>query len=132
FPPTLQSQSLQSHFNTYSLNPQFSGGEYGLFSCDLNKSTYVVVHDAEDGYPGMQRSRITYSSICIKGQEEEHCVICGDKTSGYHYNALTCEGCKGFFRRRNAVYNCKNGGHCEVDMYMETKCQECRLKKYKA
>ncbi|KAF4021453.1 hypothetical protein G4228_013578 [Cervus hanglu yarkandensis] len=80
----------------------------------------------------MQRSRITYSSICIKGQEEEHCVICGDKTSGYHYNALTCEGCKGFFRRRNAVYNCKNGGHCEVDMYMETKCQECRLKKYKA
>ncbi|CAI9151686.1 unnamed protein product [Rangifer tarandus platyrhynchus] len=39
----------------------------------------------------------------------------------------------GFFRRsitRNAVYSCKNGGHCEVDMYMQTKCQECRLKKH--
>lgn len=54
----------------------------------------MVAHDAEDCYPGMKRSRITYSSICIKGQEE-HCVVHGDKTSGYHYNALTCEGCNG-------------------------------------
>ncbi|XP_061039847.1 bile acid receptor-like [Eubalaena glacialis] len=134
FPPALQSQSLQSHLNTYSLDPQFSGGEYGLFSCELNKSTYVVAHDAEDGYPGIKRSRITHSSIRIKGQEEL-CVVCGDKASGYHYNALTCEGCKGFFRRsitKNAVYSCKNGGHCEMDMYMRRKCQECRLKKCKA
>lgn len=29
-----------------------------------------------------------------KGQDEL-CVVCGDKASGYHYNALTCEGCKG-------------------------------------
>ncbi|XP_059883674.1 bile acid receptor-like isoform X2 [Delphinus delphis] len=134
FPPVLQSQSLQSHFNTCSLDPQFSGGEYGLLSCELNKSTYVVAHDAEDGYPGIKRSRITHSSIRIKGQEEL-CVVCGDKASGYHYNALTCEGCKGFFRRsitKNAVYSCKNGGHCEMDMYMRRKCQECRLKKCKA
>uniref|UniRef100_A0A4X2KIK0 Uncharacterized protein n=1 Tax=Vombatus ursinus TaxID=29139 RepID=A0A4X2KIK0_VOMUR len=40
-----------------------------------------------------------------------------------------------FFRRsitKNAVYRCKNGGHCEMDMYMRRKCQECRLKKCKA
>nr|XP_048298185.1 bile acid receptor-like isoform X2 [Myodes glareolus] len=70
----------------------------------------------------------------ISGQDEL-CVVCGDKASGYHYNALTCEGCKGFFRRsitKNAVYRCKNGGHCEMDMYMRRKCQECRLKKCKA
>ncbi|KAF0886581.1 NR1H4 protein, partial [Crocuta crocuta] len=134
FPTALQSQSLQSHFNTYSLDPQFSGGECGLVSCELNKPTCVVDHDAEDGYPGIQRSRLTHSSIRIKGQEEL-CVVCGDKASGYHYNALTCEGCKGFFRRsitKNAVYHCKNGGHCEMDMYMRRKCQECRLKKCKA
>ncbi|EDL85503.1 rCG51776 [Rattus norvegicus] len=62
-------------------------------------------------------------------------MVCGDKASGYHYNALTCEGCKGFFRRsitKNAVYSCKNGGHCEMDMYMRRKCPECRLKKCKA
>lgn len=25
----------------------------------------------------------------------ELCLVCGDRASGYHYNALTCEGCKG-------------------------------------
>lgn len=59
-------------------------------------------------------------------------MVCGDRASGYHYNALTCEGCKGFFRRsitKNAVYQCKYGNNCEIDMYMRRKCQECRLKK---
>ncbi|GBP52566.1 Ecdysone receptor [Eumeta japonica] len=27
-------------------------------------------------------------------QQEELCLVCGDRASGYHYNALTCEGCK--------------------------------------
>ncbi|XP_008569511.1 PREDICTED: bile acid receptor-like [Galeopterus variegatus] len=135
FPPALQSQSIQSHFNTYCLDPQYSGsGQCGLGSCELNRPTYVVAQDAEDGYPGIKRSRPTYSSLRIK-EQEELCVVCGDKASGYHYNALTCEGCKGFFRRsitKNAVYSCKNGGGCEMDMYMRRKCQECRLKKCKA
>ena len=30
-----------------------------------------------------------------KPVEEELCKICGDRASGYHYNALSCEGCKG-------------------------------------
>ncbi|XP_026865776.2 nuclear receptor subfamily 1, group H, member 5 [Electrophorus electricus] len=70
----------------------------------------------------------------MKGQDEL-CVVCGDKASGYHYNALTCEGCKGFFRRsvtKKAVYRCKSGGACEMDMYMRRKCQDCRLRKCRA
>ncbi|XP_027212067.1 ecdysone receptor isoform X2 [Penaeus vannamei] len=68
----------------------------------------------------------------VPRQQEELCLVCGDRASGYHYNALTCEGCKGFFRRsitKNAVYQCKYGHNCEMDMYMRRKCQECRLKK---
>ncbi|XP_028650091.1 oxysterols receptor LXR-alpha isoform X1 [Erpetoichthys calabaricus] len=62
----------------------------------------------------------------------EVCSVCGDKASGFHYNVLSCEGCKGFFRRsviKSAQYSCKNGGKCEMDMYMRRKCQECRLRK---
>ncbi|XP_029438245.1 oxysterols receptor LXR-alpha isoform X4 [Rhinatrema bivittatum] len=62
----------------------------------------------------------------------EVCSVCGDKASGFHYNVLSCEGCKGFFRRsviKNAQYVCKNGGKCEMDMYMRRKCQQCRLRK---
>ncbi len=30
--------------------------------------------------------------------EPRACGVCGDMAKGYHFNALTCEGCKGFFR----------------------------------
>ena len=64
--------------------------------------------------------------------QEELCLVCGDRASGYHYNALACEGCKGFFRRsitRSSSYACKYGDQCEIDMYMRRKCQACRLRK---
>ena len=44
--------------------------------------------------------------------QEELCLVCGDRASGYHYNALACEGCKGFFRRsitKNSKHSCKYG-----------------------
>ncbi|GCC19169.1 hypothetical protein chiPu_0018244 [Chiloscyllium punctatum] len=62
----------------------------------------------------------------------EVCSVCGDKASGFHYNVLSCEGCKGFFRRsviKSAQYSCKNNGECQMDMYMRRKCQQCRLRK---
>ncbi|KAM7424551.1 hypothetical protein PAMA_000752 [Pampus argenteus] len=62
----------------------------------------------------------------------EVCSVCGDKASGFHYNVLSCEGCKGFFRRsviKSAQYSCKNNSRCEMDMYMRRKCQQCRLRK---
>lgn len=31
-------------------------------------------------------------------EESRVCGVCGDLANGYHFNALTCEGCKGFFR----------------------------------
>ncbi|XP_053562530.1 bile acid receptor [Bombina bombina] len=134
YSPMLQSPSSQCHYSAYNLEPAYGDGQYVLSTCELSKSPSAVTHTVEDVYPVMKRPRLNHSTIRMKGHEEL-CVVCGDKASGYHYNALTCEGCKGFFRRsitKNAVYRCKNGGHCEMDMYMRRKCQECRLKKCKA
>ncbi|NXA28582.1 NR1H4 protein, partial [Ibidorhyncha struthersii] len=133
-PPVLQSQPSQSQYSTYGLDSQYSDGQGIIGSCELSKPPFMAPHTDDAGYQGLKRPRLNHSSLRLKGQEEL-CVVCGDKASGYHYNALTCEGCKGFFRRsitKNAVYRCKNGGHCEMDMYMRRKCQECRLKKCKA
>lgn len=33
-----------------------------------------------------------------ENEESRACGVCGDLAKGYHFNALTCEGCKGFFR----------------------------------
>jgi len=63
---------------------------------------------------------------------DEACLICGDHASGYHYNALACEGCKGFFRRsvtKRSTYKCKFTENCCIDMYMRKNCQACRLNK---
>nr|CAB3250482.1 FXR bile acid receptor [Phallusia mammillata] len=68
-----------------------------------------------------------------KRSADDVCQVCGDRASGYHYNALTCEGCKGFFRRsinkKEVPTKCKYGGCCEMDTYTRRKCPECRLKK---
>lgn len=46
----------------------------------------------------------TTVSTSAAGSEESDrnvpriCGVCGDKATGFHFNAMTCEGCKGFFR----------------------------------
>jgi len=64
--------------------------------------------------------------------DEELCVVCGDKSSGRHYGARTCEGCKGFFKRsirKGMRYECRREGSCRVDKTCRNRCQHCRLNK---
>ncbi|XP_077158862.1 thyroid hormone receptor beta isoform X1 [Paroedura picta] len=66
--------------------------------------------------------------------KDELCVVCGDKATGYHYRCITCEGCKGFFRRTiqknlHPTYSCKYEGKCIIDKVTRNQCQECRFKK---
>ncbi|KAJ1081073.1 hypothetical protein NDU88_001257 [Pleurodeles waltl] len=60
------------------------------------------------------------------------CKICGDKSSGIHYGVITCEGCKGFFRRSqqsNMSYSCSQQQNCQIDRTSRNRCQHCRLQK---
>lgn len=62
------------------------------------------------------------------------CLICGDRASGYHYSVLSCEGCKGFFKRtvqKNLMYTCKDAGKgvCVVNKSTRNNCQYCRYHK---
>ncbi|XP_051848564.1 nuclear receptor ROR-gamma isoform X1 [Antechinus flavipes] len=60
------------------------------------------------------------------------CKICGDKSSGIHYGVITCEGCKGFFRRSqqcNVAYSCTRQQSCPIDRTSRNRCQHCRLQK---
>ncbi|KAM9851666.1 nuclear receptor ROR-alpha A [Aulostomus maculatus] len=60
------------------------------------------------------------------------CKICGDKSSGVHYGVITCEGCKGFFRRSQlptVSYSCSRQSNCQIDRSSRNRCQHCRLQK---
>ncbi|KAI2567542.1 nuclear receptor subfamily 1 group H member 4 [Homo sapiens] len=130
--PQISSSSYYSNLGFYPQQPEewYSPGIYELRRMPAETLYQGETEVAE--MPVTKKPRMGASAGRIKG--DELCVVCGDRASGYHYNALTCEGCKGFFRRsitKNAVYKCKNGGNCVMDMYMRRKCQECRLRKCK-
>ncbi|XP_052065223.1 nuclear receptor subfamily 1 group D member 1-like isoform X2 [Mytilus californianus] len=65
------------------------------------------------------------------------CRVCGEKASGLHYGANTCEPCKGFFRRsivkiekKNEKYVCAKGDEsCKLGTGKRTMCSYCRYKK---
>ncbi|KAM4722215.1 nuclear receptor subfamily 2 group C member 2 [Rhinophrynus dorsalis] len=62
----------------------------------------------------------------------EYCVVCGDKASGRHYGAVSCEGCKGFFKRsvrKSLTYSCRSNQDCVINKHHRNRCQFCRLKK---
>lgn len=69
------------------------------------------------------------NSICLT---MELCVVCGDRASGRHYGAVSCEGCKGFFKRsirKQLGYQCRGSKNCEVTKHHRNRCQYCRLQK---
>ncbi|EEB10626.1 hormone receptor hr3, putative [Pediculus humanus corporis] len=75
----------------------------------------------------------TNAAGSIKAQIEIiPCKVCGDKSSGVHYGVITCEGCKGFFRRSQSSvvnYQCPRNKNCVVDRVNRNRCQYCRLQK---
>ncbi|XP_045631119.1 oxysterols receptor LXR-beta isoform X2 [Ursus americanus] len=106
-------------------DPDVPGSDWARSACS------VVVPD-----PAEEPERKRKKGPAPKMLGHELCRVCGDKASGFHYNVLSCEGCKGFFRRsvvRGGArrYACRGGGTCQMDAFMRRKCQQCRLRKCK-
>lgn len=55
-------------------------------------------------YAATQTKKKKGYGIIGRSIEEELCLVCGDRASGYHYNALSCEGCKGLWADRQTLY----------------------------
>lgn len=101
YPSMEPAMSSTPFYSTQNYYPQYSGDEWyshtGIY--ELRKAPL------EGSYEGdMKEMSCNVPTVCKKSRHmmqagrvkgEELCVVCGDKASGYHYNALTCEGCKG-------------------------------------
>ncbi|KAF2905389.1 hypothetical protein ILUMI_00778 [Ignelater luminosus] len=88
---------------------------------DMEQNMKVDVHG--------DKNRANANSMCLT---VELCVVCGDRASGRHYGAISCEGCKGFFKRsirKQLGYQCRGTKNCEVTKHHRNRCQYCRLQK---
>ncbi|XP_043979371.1 nuclear receptor subfamily 2 group C member 2 isoform X1 [Gambusia affinis] len=112
-----------------------------LASPETHNSKQVIFTAADSLMPGriqivtdpvsMERL-LGQSGDLSRSQPVEYCVVCGDKASGRHYGAVSCEGCKGFFKRsvrKNLTYSCRSKQDCVINKHHRNRCQFCRLRK---
>ncbi|XP_029011200.1 nuclear receptor subfamily 2 group C member 2 isoform X2 [Betta splendens] len=116
-------------------------GKVILTSPDSHNTKQLIFTAAESLMPG--RIQIVTDQVSMerllgqsgdlsRPQPVEYCVVCGDKASGRHYGAVSCEGCKGFFKRsvrKNLTYSCRSKQDCVINKHHRNRCQFCRLRK---
>ncbi|XP_022044814.1 nuclear receptor subfamily 2 group C member 2 [Acanthochromis polyacanthus] len=116
-------------------------GKVILASPDSHNTKQLIFTAADSLMPGriqivtdpvsMERL-LGQSGDLTRPQPVEYCVVCGDKASGRHYGAVSCEGCKGFFKRsvrKNLTYSCRSKQDCVINKHHRNRCQFCRLRK---
>lgn len=118
---------------------QLTAADAGSFS---NNRMSTSNDDSRSSPSGSNRSSMQSSSFAFSGANSLHgdddeddswkiCGVCNDKATGYHFNAMTCEGCKGFFRRsikNQKNFVCLNNNQCTIDKEQRKHCQACRLR----
>ncbi len=88
--------------------------------------------DASSTASGLDSQGVSEESNSDEDESLMLCSICADKATGLHYGIITCEGCKGFFKRtvqNKRVYTCVGSGNCEVTKAQRNRCQYCRFQK---
>uniref|UniRef100_A0A672ITK5 Nuclear receptor subfamily 2, group C, member 2 n=1 Tax=Salarias fasciatus TaxID=181472 RepID=A0A672ITK5_SALFA len=119
-------------------------GKVILASPDSHNTKQLIFTAADSLMPGRIQVQISsnnpvsmerllgQSGDLNRPQPVEYCVVCGDKASGRHYGAVSCEGCKGFFKRsvrKNLTYSCRSKQDCVINKHHRNRCQFCRLRK---
>ncbi|XP_006814372.1 nuclear receptor subfamily 6 group A member 1-like [Saccoglossus kowalevskii] len=149
--------SLLSPSGSGLISSPMSGSSYAYtpntpFSSGMNTHFPFPPHCAPPGQHFLtgpshgrkaKHSEGSLSGLDSQGQSEEssnseeddslmYCSICQDKATGLHYGIITCEGCKGFFKRtvqNKRVYSCVGEGNCEITKAQRNRCQFCRFQK---
>ncbi|XP_051785279.1 hepatocyte nuclear factor 4-gamma isoform X1 [Erpetoichthys calabaricus] len=111
---TLNESLMEMEMANYSevLDPSYTALEF---------ENVNVLYGGDSGTMSLQENGVN-----------SHCSICGDKATGKHYGASSCDGCKGFFRRsirKSHVYSCRFNRQCVIDKDKRNQCRFCRLHK---
>uniref|UniRef100_A0A915DJ39 Nuclear receptor domain-containing protein n=1 Tax=Ditylenchus dipsaci TaxID=166011 RepID=A0A915DJ39_9BILA len=127
FSPLPASMPLPAPIPLMQNSTMFSNGFKQEFSskCTSHNPNPRVVKPVQAAVAQQQQHQQNYTAACAAAAAQaaaskELCAVCGDKASGYHYSALSCEGCK---------YQCNKTGQCQVDRTNRNRCQSCRFEK---
>ncbi|XP_044256199.1 nuclear hormone receptor FTZ-F1 isoform X2 [Tribolium madens] len=118
-----QSMMMSQNMNNLDASYIFSSGASAISGVDMGASYQIS---------GPATSLTAGDLPDTKDGIEELCPVCGDKVSGYHYGLLTCESCKGFFKRtvqNKKVYTCVAERSCHIDKTQRKRCPYCRFQK---
>ena len=127
-----------THITTHSLSNTSSTNTITSNVISSNNNNNLLSPGLMDAglFPGVATTTLDYTSLSempdTKEGIEELCPVCGDKVSGYHYGLLTCESCKGFFKRtvqNKKVYTCVADRQCQIDKTQRKRCPYCRFQK---
>lgn len=136
----LQSQASANSYSLYNFDSpyMFSAGGYHD-NISQTQSNYLAIPPS--GTTAIEPTSLNNLNVVsaiqcdqtdFKYFIEELCPVCGDKVSGYHYGLLTCESCKGFFKRtvqNKKVYTCVAERQCHIDKTQRKRCPYCRFQK---
>jgi nuclear receptor subfamily 5 group A member 3 len=121
-------QQSSNNYYMYNFDSQymFSTGYHGDNVTTNNQQSYISL------LPSVGNGIASCDQTDLRDLIEEMCPVCGDKVSGYHYGLLTCESCKGFFKRtvqNKKVYTCVAERSCHIDKTQRKRCPYCRFQK---
>ncbi|XP_060269781.1 nuclear receptor subfamily 6 group A member 1 isoform X10 [Ovis aries] len=111
-----------------------SGGGGGGGSAGFLEPPAALPPPPRNGFCQDELAELNSSTISVPDDraEQRTCLICGDRATGLHYGIISCEGCKGFFKRsicNKRVYRCTRDKNCVMSRKQRNRCQYCRLLK---
>uniref|UniRef100_A0A8C6TTP9 Nuclear receptor subfamily 2, group C, member 2 n=1 Tax=Neogobius melanostomus TaxID=47308 RepID=A0A8C6TTP9_9GOBI len=102
-------------------------GKVILASPDAHNAKQLIFTAADSLMPG--RIQVLYPFFITKSCCTLALIVV---SHGRHYGAVSCEGCKGFFKRsvrKNLTYSCRSKQDCVINKHHRNRCQFCRLRK---
>uniref|UniRef100_A0A2K5IRH4 Nuclear receptor subfamily 2 group C member 2 n=1 Tax=Colobus angolensis palliatus TaxID=336983 RepID=A0A2K5IRH4_COLAP len=105
-------------------------GKVILASPETSSAKQLIFTTSDNLVPG--RIQVRFFGDLQRWQVAALAKVINQQTSGRHYGAVSCEGCKGFFKRsvrKNLTYSCRSNQDCIINKHHRNRCQFCRLKK---
>lgn len=127
---TLSSHNITWYFSTSHLLLHVN--DYAFQGCCPLAFLLIILLLFNHGLPRTLQFRLVDAPCVLFIFSETLIEIAACCFIGRHYGIISCEGCKGFFKRSirgHVNYSCRSEMACVVNKAFRNRCQYCRLQK---